>query len=757
VAENGDLSDLLIIAIPGVQRFITESRTTSDLASASEIVAELARVAAQTCAGAARVVLPASAATLDTEETGEAGKSGERAGARAGAYEGDAVSAVPNRVVVQAPAGTGEVVARAAADAVRAKWQSMLRVVYPRETPSTPGVPEVNWVCVPATCGDYALQWDRAQRALVARRRVRDFTPVLDADGRQLCSLSPRWPAQQPPRDARTHHREERLAAANWVKRQWRYGGDAHSPGFPSTYSIASGPFRRAVLDRIDAGDAMVIDAVEALWAVVRRLPKSRETPVPGLNGHRTEAGPWLAASGGPWVYASRWNALTLQREYRQSETEARRLAEQGSAAVGALVKAMEGCAHLALYLAVIVQDLDSMGAFLGGDRANGRRHVIDVAPDAHADVARNLAGVARRQIEALRGEMSVPVYAGGDDLLAFAPASRALAAAQAVHGHVPEDLPTASTAVVFFHPYTSLRQAVGTAQELLEEAKSRVPGKHGLAVGYLRRSGTREESIQPWRPDSGKPTASDLFASLDGDHTFRLSPRLVSDLERDTAELADLYDADPEIYRKEIRRLVDRHLGGPGGDERTDQVNAVSTALIELGVRERSQESAWERSASAPITASATISAAIRPVPVARVAVFLRQAAWGAQQGADEQLRNDIFGLAGSDPRTARRGSVRFLDALPVGNPLKIAVDVLTPHQQPYYGSDGATPPAEHHNPVPTEFLVVSGGSFAIDLVGAAKAVEQAATWCESALDELGVGAKTAAGYGYLRIKERT
>lgn len=103
-------------------------------------------------------------------------------------------------------------------------------------------------------------------------------------------------------------------------------------------------------------------------------------------------------------------------------------------------------------------------------------------------------------------------------------------------------------------------------------------------------------------------------------------------------------------------------------------------------------------------------------------------------------------------------RGAVRFLDAIPDGNPVGVRLDVLTPHVKPYYDAIARRdsekqirPPAEYHNPVPVQFLVVDRGSFAVDLVGSvADDVRQAAEWCAAALDELGVGAKTSAGYGY-------
>jgi CRISPR type III-B/RAMP module RAMP protein Cmr6 len=104
-------------------------------------------------------------------------------------------------------------------------------------------------------------------------------------------------------------------------------------------------------------------------------------------------------------------------------------------------------------------------------------------------------------------------------------------------------------------------------------------------------------------------------------------------------------------------------------------------------------------------------------------------------------------------------RGSVCFLDAIPADGPAAVAIDVLTPHVKPYYDSIAResgrprVPPAEYHNPVPVNFLTVSG-AFAVDLYGPDEHdAELAADWLAAAGDELGAGAKTAAGYGYLTL----
>jgi CRISPR type III-B/RAMP module RAMP protein Cmr6 len=103
-----------------------------------------------------------------------------------------------------------------------------------------------------------------------------------------------------------------------------------------------------------------------------------------------------------------------------------------------------------------------------------------------------------------------------------------------------------------------------------------------------------------------------------------------------------------------------------------------------------------------------------------------------------------------------AARGTVSFLDAIPAGRPVIVEADVLTPHVKPYYDGTAAgkpVPPAEYHSPVPVTFLTVRG-AYAVDVYGSSSDdVELAAEWLTKAGGELGAGAKTAAGYGYLSV----
>ena len=103
-----------------------------------------------------------------------------------------------------------------------------------------------------------------------------------------------------------------------------------------------------------------------------------------------------------------------------------------------------------------------------------------------------------------------------------------------------------------------------------------------------------------------------------------------------------------------------------------------------------------------------------------------------------------------------AGRGGVVFLDALPVPRTLQIDLDVLTPHNSPYYAGaekgEVENPPADYWQPSPVEFLTLSGGEFRLVLLAKdARLLKSAAKWVAEALQDQGIGAKTSAGYGYM------
>jgi hypothetical protein len=94
--------------------------------------------------------------------------------------------------------------------------------------------------------------------------------------------------------------------------------------------------------------------------------------------------------------------------------------------------------------------------------------------------------------------------------------------------------------------------------------------------------------------------------------------------------------------------------------------------------------------------------------------------------------------------------GQVLFLDAIPA-NPanLTLELDVMNPHYGPYY--QRSEPPADYHNPEPVFFLTIGPGSEFLFAVASRERglAERAQGWLTKALTEMGIGAKTVAGYG--------
>jgi CRISPR type III-B/RAMP module RAMP protein Cmr6 len=107
--------------------------------------------------------------------------------------------------------------------------------------------------------------------------------------------------------------------------------------------------------------------------------------------------------------------------------------------------------------------------------------------------------------------------------------------------------------------------------------------------------------------------------------------------------------------------------------------------------------------------------------------------------------------------PSDTLRGSVAFLPAFPYNRPPDdLELDVLTSHHPDYYGGkkDTAT---DTENPIPVYFPAVTAGAiytFALLPVGTTPAdsplLTHAKTWLKVGLETFGLGAKTAAGYGY-------
>jgi CRISPR-associated protein Cmr6 len=128
---------------------------------------------------------------------------------------------------------------------------------------------------------------------------------------------------------------------------------------------------------------------------------------------------------------------------------------------------------------------------------------------------------------------------------------------------------------------------------------------------------------------------------------------------------------------------------------------------------------------------------------------VAWKKAREGRAQGDDHAL---LFG------DTEREGCVIFHDAwwIPEGTSLPFDLDVMTVHHADYY-RDGKTAPADWDEPNPVAFLTARG-KYLVALSGPEAWVLRAGEWLTLGLEQLGIGAKTQAGYGRMTLaRERS
>jgi len=99
--------------------------------------------------------------------------------------------------------------------------------------------------------------------------------------------------------------------------------------------------------------------------------------------------------------------------------------------------------------------------------------------------------------------------------------------------------------------------------------------------------------------------------------------------------------------------------------------------------------------------------------------------------------------------------GNIIFLDALPLK--LKYCEDIMTPHYSKYYGEKEF--PADWDSPNIIKFLAIEDASFQLGIIPRSKNMEKEIDltykWLKEAFEILGIGAKTAVGYGRYEVTD--
>lgn len=100
-----------------------------------------------------------------------------------------------------------------------------------------------------------------------------------------------------------------------------------------------------------------------------------------------------------------------------------------------------------------------------------------------------------------------------------------------------------------------------------------------------------------------------------------------------------------------------------------------------------------------------------------------------------------------------AEIGGLIFHDAWWVGgaNDKPFVPEIVTPHHQEYYGSEGETPATDFDSPIPANQIAVTGNFYFV-IEGDPSWAREAVKLLKVALTQKGIGGKRSSGYGFFK-----
>jgi CRISPR-associated protein Cmr2 len=240
-------------------------------------------------------------------------------------------------------------------------------------------------------------------------------------------------------------------------------------------------------------------------------------------------------------------------------------------------------------YYAILVADGDFMGATIDEQT----KHIN--GPDKHRGISQVLAGFARDAREIVKRHVGAPVYAGGDDVLAFMPLHTVLACAQELAREFSKRLapfpynenksPTLSVGIAVAHHLDSLREALNLARSAEKQAKA-LKEKNALAIRVSKRSGEERAAVGRWG-ELDKRLSELMKLYLDGSIPEGMSYELRTQARRLAGPASDKDLQQAQLA--EAKRILQRKLSirqkthGLQSDEKTEElVNTLLAMLAE-------------------------------------------------------------------------------------------------------------------------------------------------------------------------------
>lgn len=466
-------------AIGPVQDFIASARRSRDLWYGSWLLSELAKAAARTLAeehGMDSLIFPFPGGMDD--------------------LSADSEFTVPNKVVALVESDVNEV-GRAVKTAIdlrlaqlwqeaRAKAGSIDDRLAKRQLAD---LVEYYWVGVLVEGENYAKARATAEALLAARKSTRNFIqfegshiPKSSSDGARE-SVIPETAYPQGATDSRQDvkirnlyrlyraRRGEQLSGVDLLKRLGQRGA-AFEQKFKSTSHMAAQPYLQMV--RRHKGEEAVQQLFDAIQDILREE---------GIDSEDKD---------GSLLYEARFRER-ISDEAALSDVRAR---------LQELLQEWSGTsAEPGTYYALLLADGDNMGRAI--DAQSNRR--------SHQQLSQALSAFAAGVSKTIERYEGVPIFSGGDDVLAYLPVHRVLPCltrladdflqamkpfAFQVNGTLIS--PTLSAGIAIVHHLDPLSDSLEQARAAEKEAKKLRAEKHALAVTLSKRSGVDRMIVGP-------------------------------------------------------------------------------------------------------------------------------------------------------------------------------------------------------------------------------------------------------------------
>lgn len=459
------MSHLIQVSIGPVQGFIAASRKTRDLKMGSDILQALAKTAAKELAKHGRLIFPSHPdepaaniilARLDTGDPAEVAKSVEAA----------VRTELDDRM-----------------DQVLREQQMKLFVAEPQEAKEQARATLEVFVAWSALDGSYAEARQKLAIEMAARKALRDFMSSPEkGDGRPKSPLDPG------------------LAGVVMLGEGWQVNADAQKRLHlkPREHLDGLGLLKR--FGKFEARDEGRYESTRTI-SVLDALARAG-VEVADFNAHLK--GTDLDA--GDVILSSQWEGLG-----DTAKTELLSLKRKVKAAWEEHQSENPTAASLRPYYAIIHADGDRMGELLD--------KLADSGEDDHRQFSQKLSEFALAVPALVRRHHGLPVYSGGDDVLALCPCGVMLDLAADLREKFDEIVgswarqrgapePSLTVGVAVVHSMENLQKGVALAQRMEKLGKRHVTEngkKDALAIGVQPRGGGLHSYVSHWKNDPVK------------------------------------------------------------------------------------------------------------------------------------------------------------------------------------------------------------------------------------------------------------